>query len=120
MHTNENPVLTITDHGLAIAVWFDRYDTVDPPRSQYGYRIVGKDHREGDPVYAEGTDLRCAGDPDLAEALRALLSFWSAAAESFDRGCAGENADLFPDALLELVLGSDDITYTATWLGGER
>lgn len=118
---NTNPTLTIRDLGLDISVWFDRYDTRSPARCQYGYRIVGADHRDGDPVYAEGTDISCPGEPDLVEAMGALLSFWSAAIESYDygqrTGQPGENADLFPEALLSLGIDADEVTYTASWLG---
>jgi hypothetical protein len=123
MNNNRNPVLTITDLGLTISVWFDRYDsfgTVDHPRSQYAYRIVDATHRDGDPIYAEGTDLRAPGDPDLIDALRTLLNFWSAAQESYDHNPKGENADLFPAALLDIGISSDEIAYTASWLGGDR
>lgn len=118
MSSNTNPVLTIRDLGLDIAVWFDRYDTVSPARSQYGYRI--SDASDASVILAEGTDLRSPGDPDLPAALRSLLSFWSAAQESYDRHPRGENADLFPAALLDLNLGSDEVAYTASWLGGEE
>ena len=110
---NQNPVLTMRDMGFDISVWFDRYDG---DRSRYGYRIVGQDHRDGDPVYAEGDDLSECGDPDLVSALRSLLSFWSAAIESYPDG---ENASLFPAELLSLGIDSDNVTYTASWLGGE-
>lgn len=121
---NTNPTLTIRDLGLDVSVWFDRYDTRSPARCQYGYRIVGQDHREGDPVYAEGTDISCPGDPDLAEAMGALLSFWSAAIESYDHAQRNgvalddtENGRLFPEALLSLGIDADEVSYTASWLG---
>lgn len=124
MTANQNPELSMRDLGLTITVWFDRYDSGQPSRAQYGYRITGQDHREGDPIYAEGTDLTCVGDPDLPEAMRTLLSFWSAAVESYNyvtaSGERGENADLFPEALLELGIDADDVTYAASWLGGEQ
>jgi hypothetical protein len=111
----------MSDLGLTISVSFDRYDACQPGRCRYAYRIVGADHRDGDPIYAEGSDLTCVGDPDLPEALRTLLSFWSAAQESYDlSGMSGGNAHLFPEQLLSLNLSADDISYTASWLGGER
>jgi hypothetical protein len=124
MSSNQNPELTLRDLGLNITVWFDRYDTRQPARVQYGYRITGQDHRDGDPIYAEGTDLTCVGDPDLPEAMRTLLTFWSAAIESYNyvtaSGERGENADLFPESLLSLAIDADDVSYTASWLGGEQ
>ena len=117
MNNNRNPVLTLEDLGLSISIWFDRYDG---DRCQYGYRIVGADHREGDPIYAEGTDLRSPGEPDLADAMRTLCSFWSAAIESYNYTPRGENADLFPEALLELGIDADEVAYAASWLGGEE
>jgi hypothetical protein len=123
MSSNENPVLTFTDMGLTFTVSFDRYDTVSPARSQYYWSIASK-HRtegEGEAVLAEGTDLRSPGDPDLAGAMRSLLHFYSAALESWDyqqrTGKRGENADLFPEAVLDLGIGSDDVAYAASWLG---
>ena len=116
---NENPVLTIRDLGLDISVWFDRYDG---DRCQYGYRIADKSAIPTDPnggVLAEGTDLRSPGEPDLCDALRTLLVFLAAAVESYDHaGIDGENARLFPEELLSVLSHcSDDVSYTASWLG---
>jgi hypothetical protein len=125
--TNTNPTLTMRDLGFDISVWFDRYDTVQPARSRYCYRIVGQDHRDGDPIYAEGDDLTCVGDPDLPEAMRTLLSFWSAACDSYDHAqrtgvslSETECGTLFPEQLLSLGIDADEVTYTAEWLGGEQ
>jgi len=126
-YANRNPELSLRDLGLTITVWFDRYDAGQVGRVQYGYRITGQDHRDGDPIYAEGTDLTCVGDPDLADAMRTLLTFWSAAIESYDyaqrQGVSlseTECGQLFPEALLSLGLDADDVSYTGSWLGGEQ
>ena len=119
MNNNRNPVLTLNDLGLTISVWFDRYDSGQPDRCHYGYRIVGADHRDGDPILAEGTDLTCVGEPDLVDAMKSLCSFWSAAIESYNYTPRGENADLFPEALLELGIDADEVAYAASWLGGD-
>lgn len=115
---NRNPVLTLTDLGLTIAVWFDRYDG---DRSRYGYSISDAAATPDEAPLAEGTDLSMCGDPDLPEAMRTLLTFYSAAVESYDyerrTGRKGENSDLFPKALLDLGISSDEVQYAASWLG---
>ena len=114
---NTNPILTIRDLGLDISVWFDRYDNWQPERSRYGYSIADKSALPDELPLATGTDLTCVGEPDLCEALRTLLTFLSAAIESYPDG---ENADLFPASLLDVLQGcSDEVSYTATWLGQE-
>ena len=50
------------------------------------------------------TDLTLRGNPSMESAFETLLSFMSAAAESFRyRGMDGENADLFPAPVTEAI-----------------
>jgi len=50
------------------------------------------------------TDLTLRGNPSIEDAFETLLSFMSAAAESFRyRGMDGENADLFPAPVTEAI-----------------
>lgn len=50
------------------------------------------------------TDLTLRGNPSIESAFETLLSFMSAAAESFRyRGMDGENADLFPAEVTEAI-----------------
>lgn len=50
------------------------------------------------------TDLTLRGNPSIESAFETLLSFMSAAAESFRyRGMDGENADLFPAEVTEAL-----------------
>lgn len=50
------------------------------------------------------TDLTLRGNPSIESAFEALLSFMSAAAESFRyKGMDGENADLFPAEVTEAL-----------------
>ncbi len=50
------------------------------------------------------TDLALRGNPSIESAFETLLSFMSAAAESFRyRGMDGENADLFPAEVTEAL-----------------
>lgn len=50
------------------------------------------------------TDLTLRGNPSIESAFETLLSFMSAAAESFRyRGMDGENADLFPAPVTEAI-----------------
>jgi hypothetical protein len=50
------------------------------------------------------TDLTLRGNPSMESAFETLLSFMSAAAESFRyRGMDGENADLFPAEVTEAI-----------------
>jgi hypothetical protein len=50
------------------------------------------------------TDLTLRGNPSMESAFETLLSFMSAAAESFRyRGMDGENADLFPVPVTEAI-----------------
>lgn len=52
----------------------------------------------------EVTDLTLRGNPSMESAFETLLSFMSAAAESFRyRGMDGENADLFPAPVTEAI-----------------
>ena len=52
----------------------------------------------------EVTDLTLRGNPSIESAFETLLSFMSAAAESFRyRGMDGENADLFPAPVTEAI-----------------
>lgn len=50
------------------------------------------------------TDLTLRGNPSIESAFETLLSFMSAAAESFRyRGMDGENSDLFPAEVTEAI-----------------
>lgn len=50
------------------------------------------------------TDLTLRGNPSIESAFETLLSFMSAAAESFrHNGMDGENADLFPAEVTEAI-----------------
>ena len=50
------------------------------------------------------TDLTLRGNPSIESAFETLLSFMSAAAESFRyKGMDGENADLFPAEVTEAL-----------------
>lgn len=50
------------------------------------------------------TDLTLRGNPSMESAFETLLSFMSAAAESFRyKGMDGENADLFPAEVTEAI-----------------
>ena len=50
------------------------------------------------------TDLTLRGNPSMESAFETLLSFMSAAAESFRyKGMDGENADLFPAPVTEAI-----------------
>lgn len=50
------------------------------------------------------TDLTLRGNPSIESAFETLLSFMSAAAESFRyKGMDGENADLFPAEVTEAI-----------------
>lgn len=50
------------------------------------------------------TDLTLRGNPSIEDAFETLLSFMSAAAESFRcKGMDGENADLFPAEVTEAI-----------------
>jgi hypothetical protein len=50
------------------------------------------------------TDLTLRGNPSIEDAFETLLSFMSAAAESFRyRGMDGENSDLFPAEVTEAL-----------------
>ena len=50
------------------------------------------------------TDLTLRGNPSMESAFETLLSFMTAAAESFRyRGMDGENADLFPAPVTEAI-----------------
>ena len=52
----------------------------------------------------EVTDLTLRGNPSMESAFETLLSFMSAAAESFRyKGMDGENADLFPAPVTEAI-----------------
>ena len=52
----------------------------------------------------EVTDLTLRGNPSIESAFETLLSFMSAAAESFRyKGMDGENADLFPAPVTEAI-----------------
>lgn len=50
------------------------------------------------------TDLTLSGNPSIESAFETLLSFMSAAAESFRyKGMDGENSDLFPAEVTEAI-----------------
>ena len=52
----------------------------------------------------EVTDLTLRGNPSIESAFETLLSFMSAAVESFHyKGMDGENADLFPAPVTEAI-----------------
>lgn len=108
MVTASEPILTITDSGIAYSVWFDRYDG---DRCQYGYRIAHAD----DPaiVLGEGDDLRSGSgaEIDLADTLGSLLGFLGAFLESWPDG---ENADLFPEACA--AIDADAVSMLAGYL----
>lgn len=80
-------------------------------RTQYGIFIDLPDGSEH-----EVTDLRsgCQGG-NLQEGMASLLSFLSAAAESYAyKGMDGENSDLFPQAVTEWAYqNSDEISMLA-------
>lgn len=85
-----------TDEGVAVSVEFDRYDG---HQKRYKWRIY--DHDQGSTL-AEGDDLAIGSGGDQ-EALRALIGFIGAWAESIDHeertGGKGENSDMFPRSL---------------------
>lgn len=100
----DGPTLTLEmPDGLTYSVAFDRYDE---QRCRYHWRIAAEAHNVAD----ECDDLSIVGEPDLPEALDALLAFAS---------CTDDPARLFPNlaragadlaeaaSMARLELGSD-------------
>lgn len=105
---------------MAIAIEYDRHDG-----DRHVYRwIVTVEDREW-----TATDLRSGSAdlfhaPPLAEMLATLLGFMGAAADSLEygrrTGTVGENADLFPAELGELLVNlSEELTMARWELEGE-
>lgn len=118
--TNPNGWLTYDggQSGLAIAVRFDRYDG---DRCQYEYLLAAYGL-----VLAAGDDLRSgSGDTiNLYKQMVVLLDFLGAAVESYEfelrTGVKGENADLFPRDLLELLASTDAVNMIQSDLWTEE
>ena len=74
--TERDHSLTLELDGTTFAVAFDRYET---GRVRYWWRVAIDSHGIAD----EGTDLSCAGEIDLADALRSLIVFVSDDMDNF-------------------------------------
>lgn len=105
--------LTIPEAPMIVDVRFDRWDG---DRPQFGWSITT------DGGSQDGTDLRLGSgsEPSLGDALRCLLDFFAAFAESveYEHRSGAEsssNGDLFDRSLRELALalGSDTISMLA-------
>lgn len=96
-----------------ISVRFDRWDG---SRVQFAYSITaaGEVLAEGDDLYS-GTTERV----DLVDGMRSLLSFLTAAAESYaSAGMDGENSRLFPEKCVQWADAlSDELSTAAYELG---
>lgn len=111
----QQPTLTLSvpDGPVTFSVRFDRWDGARP---QFWYRV------ESNGAGHEAEDLRLGAstDPSLAEAMRALLDFFSAFAESVayehrNPGESSENGSLFSDDLRDVAygIGADDLSLLA-------
>jgi hypothetical protein len=118
MYMNDEPTLTLVADGVAFSVQFDRWDALQNDRARWHYRIHARELRH------EASDLSTVGEPRLADALSSLLTFVSAAVESRQyrerTGHEGENEDLFPAELLDVLSGfdADEITLLAHYVDG--
>jgi hypothetical protein len=106
---------------VTASVEFDRYD-IDGVQYRWEITCDGE-------TLASGDDLRSGAGDDVhhAKMLASLLTFASAAVESFDYGDSPDdrdsNASLFPRRALEALaaIGSDDLSLAAEELeGGAR
>jgi hypothetical protein len=108
--------------GLRALVSFERWDSFDG-KPVYGWSIMDTSGVYG----AGGSDLRLgsASEPNDAEAMRALLSFFGAWIESiqYERrtGSESDNDDLFPAALRPFAecLDADAVAMLASSSVGE-
>jgi hypothetical protein len=108
------PTLTFShpEIPLTASVSFDRWDGDRPGFSWLVSSLDGS---------ATGSDLRLGSgsEPTLGEALRCLLDFFAAFAESVEyarrTGRNDDNLDLFPETLQSaaLAIGSDELTMIA-------
>lgn len=104
--------LTDNDYPFSASVQFDRWDG---DRAQYRYHLTMGG------ASASGDDLRMGAlrEPTLGEAMRALLDFLGAYAESAEyaerTGGEPDNLDLFPPELRApvLTIGADTLAMLA-------
>lgn len=115
-----NKLTAHLDGEVTASVEFDRYDG---DRIQYRYEITC----DGETL-ASGDDLRSGSGEEinLAKILGSLLTFASAAVESFDYGDSpndrDSNASLFPRRCVEALagIGSDQLALDAEEVEGNR